>query len=182
MSQRSEVLFLGGRSGVGKTTVGNEISTQLELAEIGHCLIEGDNLDMAYPVPSEQGLELAELNLAAMWANYKRAGYSRLVYVNTACVRPAVMDKLLDALGDTPVAHGVLLTASDPTAEARLAHREIGSDLDWHVRRSRKSARALEEDAPEWVWRVDTDGKSVTQVAKEIVGLLHWSMNATTPA
>jgi hypothetical protein len=79
------------------------------------------------------------------------------------------------ALGDDPVAHGVLLMASDQVAEARLAQREIGGGLAWHVERSRRVAREPEEAAPDWVWRIETDGKSVVDVAEEIVGLLSWS-------
>jgi hypothetical protein len=43
---------------------------QLSRAGIWHCLIEGDNLDMAYPPPWEHGL--AERNLAAMWGTTDR--------------------------------------------------------------------------------------------------------------
>jgi adenylate kinase family enzyme len=35
-----EALLIGGRSGVGKTTVGWEISAQLQVLRIAHCLIE----------------------------------------------------------------------------------------------------------------------------------------------
>jgi hypothetical protein len=174
VAPRSQVLFIGGRSGVGKSTVGAELYAQLCSAEVSHCMIEGDNLDLAYPVPREQALRLAELNLAAMWANYRAAGHSRLVYVNAASVRGPVLHALLMALGDDPVAHGVLLTASDEVAEARLAQREIGGGLAWHVERSRQVARELEEAAPGWVWRIETDGKSVVDVATTIVGLLNW--------
>jgi hypothetical protein len=70
---RSEVLFLGGRSGVGKSSVGNEIHAQLSAARVQHCLIEGDSLDLAYPPPWNH--RLAERNLAAMWGNYRELGY-----------------------------------------------------------------------------------------------------------
>jgi adenylylsulfate kinase-like enzyme len=63
-------LFVGGRSGAGKSSVGLEIHAQLSAAGIRHCLIEGDNLDMAYPPPWEHGL--AEQNLAAMWSTTAR--------------------------------------------------------------------------------------------------------------
>src|SRR5262249_2894297 len=65
---RSEVLFIGGRAGVGKSSVGSEIHTQLSAARVWHAFIEGDNLDLAYPPPSEH--HLAERNLAAVWSNY----------------------------------------------------------------------------------------------------------------
>jgi hypothetical protein len=75
VTERSKALFIGGRAGVGKSSVGYEIHAQLTAARIQHCLIEGDNLDMAWPTPHEHGL--AEQNLAAMWANYRALGYVR---------------------------------------------------------------------------------------------------------
>jgi cobyrinic acid a,c-diamide synthase len=85
----SEAVFIGGRSGVGKTSVGLEIHAQLSDAGIQHCLIDGDYLDMAHPVPWKHGL--AERNLATMWSNYRVLGYRRLVYLNSASVLPEVM-------------------------------------------------------------------------------------------
>jgi ABC-type dipeptide/oligopeptide/nickel transport system ATPase subunit len=46
-----EALLIGGRSGVGKSTVGWEVSAQLQDRSVAHCLIEGDFLDQAYPPP-----------------------------------------------------------------------------------------------------------------------------------
>jgi Adenylylsulphate kinase len=172
VTSRDQVLFLGGRSGVGKSSVAAEVFRQLSLAGVRHCLIDGDNLDMAFP--KEQGLNLAELNLAAMWANYQGAGYSRLVYVNTASVRDDVLPELLIAMGGEPKVNAVLLTASDRIADARLAQREIGGGLDAHVERGRRGARELEERAPDWVRRIATDGRTVAAVAAEIVSLLDW--------
>ncbi|MEU8620729.1 hypothetical protein [Streptomyces sp. NPDC048623] len=39
---RAEVLLIGGRAGVGRTTVGWEVSARLRAATIPHCVIEGD--------------------------------------------------------------------------------------------------------------------------------------------
>ena len=69
--------MVGGRSGVAKSSVGNEMHAQLPAARVQHCFIEGNNLDMAYPPPWEHGL--AEQNLAAMWANYRALGYRRMI-------------------------------------------------------------------------------------------------------
>ena len=95
MTGQTEALFLGGRAGVGKTSVGCEIHEQLSAAGIRHCLIEGDNLDMAYPQPWEH--HLAERNLAAMWANYRAIGYRRMIYANTASVLENVIAELTAA-------------------------------------------------------------------------------------
>lgn len=176
---RSEVLLIGGRSGVGKSSVGYELVHQLTAARIRHALMEGDTLDEAWPPPWEH--HLAERNLAAMWANYTELGYSRLIYTNTASVRNDVVSTLVEALGDDPVVVGVLLTATDTTALGRLGGREIGSALALQVERSNRAAVALEELAPSWVHRVPTDGRGVADVALEVLGLTGWLTAASEP-
>ena len=171
---RSEVVFLGGRSGVGKTTVAAELHAQLARLDVQHCWIEGDNLDMAYPTPWEQGHALAEANLAAMWHNYKAVGYKRLVYSNTAAVRRDVIPSLVDAMGDHPVVHAILLTSSDDEADRRLGQRELGSGLAWHSERSRRAAGELESHAPPWVQRVDTDHRKIIDIARDIIDFVGW--------
>jgi hypothetical protein len=166
-------VFLGGRSGTGKSSVGYEMHAQLSAARVRHCLIEGDNLDQAYPPPWEHGL--AERNLAAMWANYRALGYRRMIYTNTASVLPDVMGELTTAMGDGPELTAVLLTCSDATARERLAGREIGTALDWHVERSDLMARELERGVPGWVHRVATDGQPVAGIAAEVIRLTGWT-------
>ncbi len=114
---RSHVLLIGGRSGVGKSTIAAETHRQLSEHGVRHAWIEGDNLDMAFPVPWEQGYNLAEANLAVMWSNYRAHGYRRLIYVNPASVFADVIDALTTAMGDDPMVTGVLLSSSDETAE-----------------------------------------------------------------
>ena len=157
MTGQSEVLFIGGRSGVGKSSVAFEMSTQLAAARVEHAVIEGDNLDMAYPPPWEHGL--AEKNLASIWRNYLDLGYRRLIYTNTnsACS----VDELVAAIGGQPRFAAVLLTATDDTIRKRLARREIGSAFDDHIDRSRRAAYRLDQEAPVWVVRVDTHGRTV---------------------
>lgn len=166
-------VFLGGRSGTGKSSVGYEMHAQLSAARVRHCLIEGDNLDQAYPPPWEHGL--AERNLAAMWANYRALGYRRMIYTNTASVLPDVMDELTAAMGDGPELTAVLLTCTDATARERLAGREIGTALDWHVERSDLMARELDRGAPGWVHRVATDGRPVAGIAADVIRLTGWT-------
>jgi hypothetical protein len=144
---------------------------RLSDAAVRHCLIEGDNLDLAYPPPWEHNL--AERNLAAMWANYRALDYRRLVYTNTVSVR--YVGALTAAMGDQPRVTAVLLTADDRTARQRLARREIGTALQRHVERSDRAARELERDCPDWVHRVATDGRSVADLAAGIIELTGWA-------
>ncbi|MEV6276825.1 hypothetical protein [Nocardia sp. NPDC051832] len=120
MSAATEVLFIGGRSGVGKSSVGYEVHAQLSAAGVRHCLIEGDFLDMAaYPPMDSRGL--AERNLAAMWANYRALGCRRMIYINTASVVADVVESLAAAMGDHPVAAGILLTCTGPASVTTTA-------------------------------------------------------------
>lgn len=80
-----EVIFIGGRSGSGKSTVAVEIGAVLGRRRIKHAVLEGDALDLAWPPPWEHGL--AERNLEAIWRNYSILGFHRLVYCNTAATR-----------------------------------------------------------------------------------------------
>ena len=125
---------------MGKSTVAAEVHRQLSEHSVQHAWIEGDNLDMAFPVPWKQGHHLAEANLAAMWSNYTAHGYSRLIYVNTARVLGHVIDALTTAMGDAPKVSGVLSDSS----------------------------------APADVTRLDTDGRTATDLAAEIVQLSGW--------
>jgi hypothetical protein len=183
VSERSQVVFIGGRAGVGKTAVAAEMFAQLARADVRHCLIEGDNLDLAHPTPWEQGQPLAELNLAAMWRNYKSFGYHRLIYTNTAAVLEPVITSLTRSMGDDPEVVSFLLTASDETTLGRLQRREAGSTLEAHAERSQSSARHLDSSAPSWVRRIGTDDRSVKDIAAEIIAACGWSSRATaTPS
>ena len=165
----SEVLFIGGRAGAGKSGVAAKMHARLSDADVRHAVIEGDNLDLAWPAPWEHGL--AERNLRAMWTNYRELGYQRLIYTNTVSVLQ--MNALADAMGDEPSALGVLLTAGDETADARLATRESGAELTTHVERSMRRARELDA-APASVYRVATDRRSVDEIAAEVLALTGW--------
>ncbi|MGX6600641.1 adenylyl-sulfate kinase [Micromonosporaceae bacterium Da 78-11] len=178
MSSRSEVLFLGGRSGVGKSSVAHEIHEQLSTAGVRHCLIEGDYLDMAYPAPWEH--HLGARNLAAMWANYRALGYRRLIYTNTVSVRFTA--DLTAAMGDDPRVIAVLLTADDRTARQRLTRREIGTALQLHIDRSDRAARELDELTPAWVHRLNTDHRTVPHLATEIINHTGWSTDPPEPS
>ena len=128
-SGSSQVLFIGGRSGVGNER-GNEIHAQPSSAGVRHRVIDGDVLDMVFPAPSEHGV--AERNLAAIWANYRALRHRRLIYVNTASVLADEMDRLTTAMGGRPRVSAVLLRRSAQIIR-RLAQREVGSTLEQHL-------------------------------------------------
>ncbi|QNS06007.1 DEAD/DEAH box helicase family protein [Streptomyces xanthii] len=172
----AEVLLIGGRAGVGKTTVGWEVSALLRGASVPHCVIEGDFMAQVHPAPEgdPRRRRIAERNLAALWANYAELGYRRLVYTHTVSVLAEGEDMFRRVMGDEVRVVRVLLTASDETARARLAGREIGSELEDELRSSARKARLLDEQAPADTVRVATDGRSVGDIAREVVGAAKW--------
>src|ERR1022692_888392 len=98
-----------------------------------------------------------------------------MIYTNTASVLDKVITDLTAALGGAPRVTAVLLRCSSATAHQRLSQREIGTELAWHVQRSAVMARRLDEDAPHWVHRLDTDGQAVADIAAQIIGLAGWA-------
>ncbi len=170
----AQLLLIGGRSGVGKTTVANEVSEQLQAAGVAHCVIDGDNLDAAHPKPAgdPDGTGLTETNLTAMWTTYAAAGYHRLIYVNTVSVLEAEM--ITRSMGGSVAVRAVLLTAAHDTVRTRLEHREVGSALAVHLDRSRTRAAQLDRAAGADVVRLVTDARSVREVAADVVTASGW--------
>ncbi|MFD0169040.1 hypothetical protein ACFVJH_33580, partial [Streptomyces decoyicus] len=98
---RTELLLIGGRAGVGKSTVGWEVSDQLRAASVPHAIIEGDFMGQVHPAPDgdPHRSQITERNLTAIWANYHQLGYRRLIYTNTVSVLPESAGLFERALG-----------------------------------------------------------------------------------
>lgn len=166
----SALVVVGGRSGVGKSSVAHALHALLRDDDVRHAVVDGDYLDLAWPLPWEH--DLAMRNLAAVWANYRALGYRRLVYVNTVSVLQG--DAIAAAMGDGPTVTAVLLTAADATVDARLARREQGAGLDEHRARSAAAAGRLDAEASPGVHRVPTDGVPVDALAATVRRLAGW--------
>ncbi|MFT3942839.1 MAG: hypothetical protein QM705_03300 [Ancrocorticia sp.] len=174
----SHLVVIGGRSGVGKSTVAFTLHELLAAKDVKHAVIEGDALDMAHPALWKH--RMAERNLAAMWANYRTLGYRRLIYTNTVSVLES--DGLAQAMGDSPTITAILLQASDETTSERLGRREQGDTLTRHLERSARAATFLEEKASRTVHRVTTDGLTPAEIATQILSLLSWTDDFSEPS
>ncbi|WJV45282.1 hypothetical protein [Streptomyces flavofungini] len=161
---------------MGKSSVGWEIAARLRAADVGHALIEGDFLDAVHPAPAgdPHRSRLTCRNLAALWANYADLGCHRLVHTNTASVLPSEEWLFTEAIA-RPRLVRILLTATDATAEQRLGEREVGAELDRHLRRSAFMARHLDELVPPDTHRVPTDGRAVGDIAAEVIRRAGWA-------
>ncbi|MBV9022316.1 MAG: AAA family ATPase [Streptomycetaceae bacterium] len=173
----AEVLLLGGRAGVGKTTVGWEVSALLRAVAVPHAVIEGDFMGQVHPAPEgdPHRSEITESNLTAVWANFAQRGYRRLIYTNTVSVLPEATGMFQRAMGAGVRIIRVLLTASDATARERLAGRELGSELEQELESSVRKARFLDQWAPAETVRVVTDGRPVADIAREVMAATGWA-------
>jgi hypothetical protein len=173
----TEALLLGGRAGVGKTTVAWEVSALLRDGGVPHAVIEGDYLAQVHPAPPGDPHRslLTARNLAAVWGNAAALGHRRLVYANTVGVLEREAGMFRSAMGPDVRLVRVLLTASDATARGRLAGREIGSGLAAEVENSARGARLLDAEAPVGTVRVATDGRTVADIAREVLAVTGWA-------
>ncbi|KAL2841946.1 hypothetical protein BJX68DRAFT_245005 [Aspergillus pseudodeflectus] len=183
-----QVILISGRSGVGKTTIANEMHAQLNSRGIPHAHIDIDNLDMVYP--EESGSELLLRNLTALVSNYYRLrGCQKFILSGTAVVleHEAIQRVIKDAVQKEaledqdrgsdvgPVEmRAFILTAGDEVVLDRLLGREVGSTLDAHLASSRRMAGVLERDVGDWGCRVPTRDRNVTDIALQILEEASW--------
>ncbi|HVI38514.1 MAG TPA: hypothetical protein VM684_19910 [Gaiellales bacterium] len=168
-----EVLVIVGPAGVGKTSVANEVSAQLRAADIAHAVIDTDALDDVYPVPDEHW-RLTERNLGLVWQSFRQLGTRRLILAGVYLYRESELSWIRRASGADRLLL-VRLSASDRTLGERVGRREIGSAHDDQLARTLVQANALAEEAAPHAPVIETDGRTVPDIAAEIVALLGWA-------
>jgi hypothetical protein len=135
-----EVLVITGPCGAGKTSVGFECLELLEEHGRPAAMIDAE-LAYFHPKPDNdpQGTRVAKAALAALAPVYARAGLERLL-LPRVIERPRHLELVHAAL---PGAHVQVAWLDVPPATIgeRLAAREVGSALEWHVRRAEEIVR-----------------------------------------
>lgn len=171
-----EVLVITGPSGSGKTAVGFEVARQLAAADLPHAYIDTDHLDMVYPQPPlEELTRLSTRNLSAVWSSFSELGHTRLVLALTGADIPLVTHWLTDSIPDATLTF-VRLKASIDSRHERLRTREIGSGLYDHIASSDRAAAYLRaHPTDEGVHLIETDGRTVIEIAREIIALMEWT-------
>lgn len=170
MQVRVPVMIITGPVGAGKTTVASEVSELLEQAEIAHAFVDLDALRWCYPRrPGDRfSTRLAMKNLAAIWPNFREYGATSLVVADVIESR-GELDRYRVAITGADI-FVVRLTASLSTLAERLKRRELGAGLAWHLQRAPELTAIMERNNVEDLL-VATDGKTVTEIAREILAV-----------
>jgi hypothetical protein len=167
------VLMLTGPVGVGKSTVLSECARLLRLAGVPHAAVDLAGIGRAWPVPEEDrwNEQLIHRNLACMWANFRDAGAERLVLARVLEAR-SLLRHVESAVPGAAVTV-VRLRASLPVLEARIRHREQGSDPAWYLEVAAYLVTALEQPGiADYV--VDNERGPVADVAALALRLAGW--------
>jgi DNA polymerase III delta prime subunit len=166
------VLLITGPVGVGKTTTAMRAGDLLAGANRPHAVVDFDGLASCYPPPADDpyNSRLAFRNLAAVWANYAAAGAERLIIARVIEARHELEHYRRAVPGaDITV---VRLRASDETLRERVLGRRVTTGPR-AVRRALALARLMDERRLEH-HLVETSGRSVAEVAKEVLRQARW--------
>jgi adenylylsulfate kinase-like enzyme len=168
------VLLITGPPVVGKTSVASEISHLLNAQGVAHAEMDLDALSWCFPAPAGDPFRrrLALANLSAVWANFAKAGATRLVMAHTIETANDAQAIALAVPGaDVTV---VRLRADAETLAERVRRRELGSGLERHLRRAAEVASVVEQ-AKVGHFVVDTTGRAVAEVAAETLEIAGWT-------
>lgn len=177
MNKTIPIVIISGPVGVGKSVVGGEVATILERNKTPHTFIDFDQIRYTYPRPVDDpwGNRLGLENLTAIWRNCSRSGSLNLI-ISYVVEDASFIDMLIESIpeGDVSV---VQLSAKLETLKTRLSGREVGSGLTWHINRAGELVTSLTEESTPSDYRINTDNRTVTDVAEEIVNNMKWRKN-----
>jgi hypothetical protein len=127
------VLLIIGVAGVGETTVTGEAFSLLRYAGIPHAMVDLAVIGGCWPTPSDdrRNEELIHRNLACMWANFQRAGASRLLLCRVLEAR-SLLSRITKAVPGAVITVVRLCTPLE-AVRARVRAREAGRDPQWYL-------------------------------------------------
>jgi hypothetical protein len=162
------VLVITGPVGVGKSTTGHAVSECLDERGVAHALIDMDLLRWCHPSPAGDPfhVRLGLRNLAAVWSQNQAAGASQLILVDVVEKREAVAEYRAAIPG--ALVQVVRLRAPLATIRQRLEGRETGSSLPWYLHRAAELDELMDVERVGDI-QVDSEGKTVEQVAREVL-------------
>ncbi len=176
------VLWLSGATAVGKSTVGYEIFTQVYRTGVRAAYVDVQQIGALRPAADDDvvGHRLKARNLAAIWAGHRAAG-ARCLVVSGEADSDDTLRGYAELLPDVALTV-CRLHAGPATLAERVARRGrgggpatpgdelrgLGSDaLHRIAERAAHEAKALDSAAAGDL-RVDTDGRSVHEIAADV--------------
>lgn len=131
----ADALIVTGPCGAGKSTVAFECLELLEAAGSPAALVDAE-LVYFHPAPAGDPHKerVAEQALAALWRIYREEGIERLLLARVL-LYPRHAELVRRAVPDATLTIAWLDVPEDVVA-TRLAERERGSALEWHLRRA----------------------------------------------
>lgn len=182
------IALITGPAGVGKSTLCWEMSAQLAAARVAHAVIETDELDRVFPLPSREELEklrpgttdVSSLNLAALWSTYRSLGHARLIMAGVMMHLESDLRWILAAIPEARITV-VRLFAADGELLARVARREIGSGAVEQAQRSLRQARRMARETAEGVIVLPTDNRAPRELAGTVLAKVGWLSVDQTP-
>lgn len=163
-----KVLVINGSVGAGKSSVAAIISEKFNKQGVLHAVIDMDYLRYAFPRPKDDPFHrnLGQKNLAAVAGNYLEADIKNFIIPNVIENQQDIEDINVAIPGSKVLV--VRLNAKPETLQERLRARESGETLKWYLNRAAELSEQLERSNLEDMV-IDTDNKSIEQLADEIV-------------
>jgi adenylylsulfate kinase-like enzyme len=184
VTSSGDVLWLCGATAVGKSTVGWQIYEQVRRAGSRAAFLDLDQIGFYRPVPADDpsNHRLKAGNLAAIWQAYRASGAQSLIVVGpvdradavrtytaalpaatiTLCRLHAGRDQLAERIMLRGRGLGPMIPGDELSGQPAVSLRQIAD-------RAAAEAEALESAAVGDL-RIDTDGRSVQDIAQEVVG------------
>jgi predicted ABC-type ATPase len=180
-TSQTHILLVSGPAGVGKSTLGYEIGTQLRQAGVAHVILDSDELDRVWPLNGAEQEALNRANLAAFWINASALGHCRLVLVGVF-LDPDANRTWIDAAIPGAKVTRIVLDAPDEELERRVRTREIGSGAEDQLTRTLVQAhnfRRRNAGSPDLM---ATNGVAVAELARQVIERSRWLLAAPEQA
>jgi predicted ester cyclase/shikimate kinase len=169
-----KVIVISGSMGAGKTTVMAEASDLLAANGIAHAAIDADTLGIVH-LPGTSSTDIMYRNLETVWSNFAAAGVTRLLLAEAVEHRGEI-ERIRRVVPGAEITV-CRLAAGIETMRQRVRSRERGLLQEKFVGRVAE-LNALLDKAQVEDFSLDNDGRSVTEVARELLAHAGWLKHA----
>ena len=170
MTPGPRAIVISGSMGSGKTTVMAEASDLLASVGIPHVAIDLDALGVGH-LPDDGWNDLTYRNLASVWNNCAAAGATRLL-IAEAVENRAELEQIREAIRHSDIVV-CRLRATLATMQQRVLVREPRMLQEQFVARVAVLDALLDAAGVE-DFSIENDGRTVTEVARELLTRTRW--------